>query len=217
MSVSVIKNNYLIAHYNAADLSMLNDFFKYSEDLSIVGKSFVSLGKPLTIAGSFVYIRDTHLLSPAGGKSLSALSKLYEGEYGITKKEISREDLEHMDEFLQRDKQSFEAYAINDAIIPLIHAATLEEVNFSINRLGIPITLSSLGRNLVLAKWDEIFDKYFPYQVSGDCLMGNADEIQTPKGLFASGDVGLHLSYYISNYKGGRNESYMYGSEENTM
>ena len=41
--------------------------------------------------------------------------------------------------------------------------------------------------------------------------MGNSDEIQTPRGLFASGDVGLHLSYYVGNYKGGRNESFMYG------
>lgn len=46
--------------------------------------------------------------------------------------------------------------------------------------------------------------------------MGNADEVQTPKGLFATGDVGLHLSYYIGNYKGGRNESFMYGSENST-
>lgn len=46
--------------------------------------------------------------------------------------------------------------------------------------------------------------------------MGNADELQTPKGLFASGDVGLHMSYYIGNYKGGRNESFMYGSENET-
>lgn len=43
--------------------------------------------------------------------------------------------------------------------------------------------------------------------------MGNVNEIQTPKGLFASGDVGLHMSYFIGNYKGGRNESFMYGRE----
>lgn len=41
--------------------------------------------------------------------------------------------------------------------------------------------------------------------------MGNSDEIQTPKGIFAAGDTALHLSYYIGNYKGGRNESCMYG------
>lgn len=46
--------------------------------------------------------------------------------------------------------------------------------------------------------------------------MGNADEIQTPKGLFATRDVGAHMSYFIANYKGGRNESFMYGCDEET-
>jgi hypothetical protein len=44
--------------------------------------------------------------------------------------------------------------------------------------------------------------------------MGNAYEIKTPKGLFATGDTGIYLSHYIANYKGGRNESFMYGAEE---
>lgn len=44
--------------------------------------------------------------------------------------------------------------------------------------------------------------------------MGNSDEIQTPKGLFHTGVVGQHLSYFIANYKGGRNESFMYGCDE---
>jgi hypothetical protein len=59
--------------------------------------------------------------------------------------------------------------------------------------------------------------KYFPYQISGHCLMGNVDEVQTPKGLFATGDVGLYLSHFIGNYKGGRNESFMYGCNEDKV
>lgn len=35
--------------------------------------------------------------------------------------------------------------------------------------------------------------------------MGNAYEIQTPKGLYATREVGAHMSYFISNYKGGIN------------
>jgi hypothetical protein len=46
--------------------------------------------------------------------------------------------------------------------------------------------------------------------------MGNADELQTPKGLFASRNIGAHMSYFIANYKGGRNESFMYGCDEKT-
>jgi len=215
ISFNKVKNNYLVAHYNPADLSMFEDFDDFKEDLSIVGKSFVTLGKPLCIGGENVYVRDTHLLTPAAGKSLASLGKLYENEIGYTKKVISKDHLEHMDEFLIYNKEEFESYAIIDALIPLIHATTLENVNFELKRVGIPITLSGLGRTLVLDKWNERYAKYFPYQINGDCLMGNADEIQTPKGLFASGDVGLYLSHYIGNYKGGRNESFMYGSEKN--
>jgi len=47
--------------------------------------------------------------------------------------------------------------------------------------------------------------------------MGNSDEMQTPKGPSASGDVGLHKSYYIGKYKGGRNESFMYGTDKETV
>lgn len=44
--------------------------------------------------------------------------------------------------------------------------------------------------------------------------MGNAGDIQTPKGLATTRDVGIHMSYFIANYKGGRNESFMYGAED---
>jgi hypothetical protein len=47
--------------------------------------------------------------------------------------------------------------------------------------------------------------------------MANAEELQTPKGLHSSVDVGAHMSYLIANYKGGRNESFMYGGEEKTI
>lgn len=42
--------------------------------------------------------------------------------------------------------------------------------------------------------------------------MGNADEVKTPKGLFVI--FGLHLSYLITNYKGGKNESFRYAAEK---
>jgi len=46
--------------------------------------------------------------------------------------------------------------------------------------------------------------------------MGNATDIQTPKGLFATRYVGVHMSYYIANYKGGRTKSFMYDCDDNT-
>jgi hypothetical protein len=44
--------------------------------------------------------------------------------------------------------------------------------------------------------------------------MGNDGKFNLQKSLFTTGVVLLHLSYYIGNYKGGRNESFMYGGEE---
>jgi hypothetical protein len=46
--------------------------------------------------------------------------------------------------------------------------------------------------------------------------MANADETITPKGLFLSRVIATHLSYFSANYKGGRNESFMYGWDRET-
>lgn len=50
---------------------MLNDWDVLKKSLSIVNKSFVSLGKPLRFEHTFVYIRDTNLLVPAGKNKLT--------------------------------------------------------------------------------------------------------------------------------------------------
>ena len=155
VSLTVVRNNYIIAHYNPADLSILEDFPSFKQelqDLGIVNKSFFTLSKPIIVANTNVYFRDTHLLTPAAGKGLVALGKLYSEDLNSIKVEISNEDKEHMDEYLLREPLAFAEYAIRDAIIPLKHAVTLENVNFDIKRIGVPITLSSLGRALVLER-----------------------------------------------------------------
>jgi hypothetical protein len=45
--------------------------------------------------------------------------------------------------------------------------------------------------------------------------MGNVDEVQIPKGIIFTRNVGLNMSYYLGNYKGGRNENLMCGAEDN--
>lgn len=216
ISLSIVRNLYLMAHYNAADLCMLADFNQLKPKISIVNKSFVTLGKPLQVGGTNVYIRDTILLAPAGKSKLSDLGSLYTDSRGekLDKKEIQH-DKSYMSEFLREHRDEFQEYAQRDALITLKHALAMEEFNQTVHRIGIPLTLSSLGRQFVLKAFDEM-DKYMPYQISGEYLMGNADEVQTPKGLHATGQVGAHLSYYIANYKGGRNESFMYGVDSKT-
>jgi hypothetical protein len=193
---------------------MLDDFEELKPNLDIINKSFVTLSKPIRFGSSNVYIRDTILLAPAGMGSLKALGKLYSIEGDFNKIEITQEDLENMSSLLKRDKNKFESYALQDAVITLKHTIAMEEFNFGIQKLGVPLTLSSLGRNFVFEEWRKTQDKHIPYQPNGNCLIGNSDEVQTPKGLFYTEEVGLHLSYYIGNYKGGRNESFMYGVDE---
>jgi hypothetical protein len=120
--VSVTKSRlyYLLAHLTPADLSLMDDFKKVKEDLSIVNGSFVTLGKPLKYCGRNIHIRDTMLLAPGGNKSLAKIGKLY-GE-GLNKIQISKTDLEDMQGFLKRDKDKFIEYALRDAVISLIHA-----------------------------------------------------------------------------------------------
>jgi len=54
-----------------------------------------------------------------------------------------------MKNFLYRDKKGFVDYAIQDAIITLKHAVAMEKFNMTVNKIGIPVTLSGIGRNYV--------------------------------------------------------------------
>jgi len=195
---------------------MLSDFKEFKEKLSIVGKSYITLGLPLRYKECFLYVRDTKMLAPAGYGKLENLGMLYSKEGDYTKRFIEKHYIVEMSKLLTDDKGRFVDYAMLDVKITAKHVAEMERFNISVKGLGIPSTLSSIGRAYVAKNWKQNFDKHLPYQISGEYLMGNANEIQTPKGLFATKDVGAHMSYYIANYKGGRNESFMYGVDETT-
>lgn len=199
----------VIAHLTPADLSLLSDFDVFKEDLSIVNGSFVTLGKPINWEDRCVHFRDTMLLAPGGSKSLDSIGKLYTG---LNKLKISQDDLENMQQFLTRDREGFIAYALRDALISLVHASWMEDFNFPLGGNGIPISLSSIGRKYVKSIWLE--NKYEGYQLSSKYMLGDVSRTMTPKGLDAIKDIGFVLPYYIANYKGGRNECYMYGVDK---
>jgi len=151
----------------------MNDFDTLKEELDIVNKSFVTLGKPVVIGNTNVIIRDTMLLAPQGCRSLEAIGSLYGEDFkkvdiakelseeqkekftsGLTKEQKEKINLnqyikENMDLLLKVNKVKFEEYAIKDAVIPLIHASYMEDFNFKLHGLGIPLTLSSLGATYV--------------------------------------------------------------------
>lgn len=215
ISVTRIVNNYFTAHLTNADLSILDDFNELKEKLDIVNKSFITLGKPLRIKGLNVYIRDTMLLAPAGKKSLESIGSLYPESPKIY---LSKEDKQRMDLLLKRDPLLFENYAIRDSIITLKHANSMENFNFELKGIGIPTTLSSLGHKYVIDKWKS--DKYEGYQISNSYLLGDTSRLITPKGLNNSETltkISLILGMFVANYKGGRNESFMYGVDFKTI
>jgi hypothetical protein len=84
---------------------------------------------------------------------------IIEGDY--SKITVSSEDKENMDKFLLRDKESFEKYAIRDALIVLKHSVAMEEFNFTVKQLGVPLTLSSIGRNYVFEEWRSNFQNTY--------------------------------------------------------
>jgi hypothetical protein len=126
---------------------MLRDFNLIKEELSIVSGSFVTLGTPISVSGRRVHIRDTMLLAPAGSKSLASIGNLYSADFNKLK--IGKGDLEDMQGFLIRDKDKFIEYALRDALISLIHACWMEDFNFKSGGIGVPLSLSSIGRSFV--------------------------------------------------------------------
>lgn len=208
--VSLKKQLYLLIHHSAADLSMLSDFETFKENLDLVNKSFVSLGKSLKIKGLEIKIRDTQLLSPASSKSLSALSKLYP-EAHIEKLSLPKGYIENMEAFWNNDPAFFKEYALQDALITLIHGCRMAQFNIEIGGSGVPVTLSSLSERYLLKSWKTL--NYNGYQPSQKYLLGDVSLSQTPKGIFNLGELALKLNMYIGNFKGGRNESFMYGED----
>jgi len=214
VSVTKIKNIYLIAHLTNADLCMLSDFDKFKEGLDIVQKSYITLRKPISINGNKFFIRDTLLLAPQGKKRLKDLGNLYDG---LDKIALTSKQIENMDLLLTENRELFQEYAIKDAIIPLTHANYMEDFYFTLKGNAIPSTISKISSVFVLDFWRK--NNYKGYQISNEFLLSNTSATVTPKGLWAISsetNIGFKINYYIANYKGGRNECFMFGVDKNT-
>ena len=150
LSVSINRVLYLCMHESAADLSMLSDFDTFKESLDIVGRSFVTRGKPLELeyAKSRIHLRDTILLAPQGAKSLAGIGDIYGGDF--KKVDIGAYRQGKMKSLLKDNKDLFEKYALSDALITLKHACTMEEFNLTVDKIGVPLTLSGIGKAYVL-------------------------------------------------------------------
>jgi hypothetical protein len=151
--ITVNRLLYLCMHESSADLSMLSDFDEFKESLDIVGRSFVTRGKPLTIcfkdgsiSKSRVILRDTTLIAPVGAKSLAAVGAIYGPEYH--KVDIGNYR-KRMSILLRDNKDLFEKYALMDSKITLKHARSMEEYYFTLGKIGVPLTISGISKAYV--------------------------------------------------------------------
>jgi hypothetical protein len=148
VSVTKIRHNYVIGHLTNADLSILSDFNEFKDSLDLVNNSFITLKKPILMNSTNVHVRDSMLLAPAG-KSLSNLGSLYKD---LDKIKIDSLWYKNMDEFYEKEPEAFKEYAMRDALISLIHASSMEDLNFDLGKAVIPITLSSLSMSFIRKK-----------------------------------------------------------------
>lgn len=116
LKYSLKKEFFLISHYTPADISFLKDFNVFKDRLNILGKTFISLDKPLRIFKWKVFLRDTSLLSP-GGQSLQSIGSLYGDK--LDKISLTKADLNRMDLLKMNSPDLFKSYAIQDALIVL--------------------------------------------------------------------------------------------------
>lgn len=209
ININRTQRYYLIAHLTSADLSMLGDFEEIKNQLDIVNSNFVTVGKPILLNGKRVFIRDTMLLTPAGNRSLDSMGRLY----NMNKIDLKGYDKSKMGVLLKENKELFIEYAVRDSVITLMHACFIEEFRFEkTGKIGVPVTLSSLGTEYVISKWDEKGYKGY----NQDQRLNDVSVLMTPKGLTGILKIGSVIPYYIASYKGGRNECYMYGVDDTT-
>lgn len=201
-------NIYITCHLSNADLSMLSDFDELKQELTIVNKSFVTTGKGLIRDDCrfIIHVRDTMLLAPGPSKSLKEIGKIYGGDF---LKIDLKNDIGNMKALLAKDPKKFKEYAIRDSLITLKHINTMEEFNFTLFKIGVPQTLSSISKSYIENEWKII--NYDGYQLKNGYSFGKIPSLVSPRGINTSGAIGLALNHFIASYRGGRNESFMYG------
>lgn len=208
LSVSITRTIFLCMHESTADLSMLSDFESFKQDLDIIQRSYVTRGKPLKRKEGYVHVRDTALLAPAGYGSLANIGSIYGDEY--KKVNLGSYRIDRMSVLLENDKELFERYAVQDAVITLKHATSMEEFYYTVHKHGVPLTLSSVGKAYVLSEWEKA--GYGGYQLNKDTSLGDLTEVG-PRSLRSTGGTFKNILPSLTAYRGGRNESFMYGIE----
>jgi len=212
LPVLITKNINVYGHYNSADFSMLENWDKIKiKNIDLLKKSYISLKAPINILNEKVFIKDTSLLASAVANNLNTVGKAH----GLNKVEIPKYFIQgRMHELLKTNTKLFLDYAIQDSLITLIHALFMNDFAFKLGSNIAPNTLGSLATKYLLKRWKK--DNYHGYQVDFEYPLGDAQRTHTPKGISSLGIIGETLNSFLASYKGGRNECFAYGIDENT-
>lgn len=194
----------------SADFCLLSDFETLKENFQIIDKCFITLSNPILFNGMNVHLRDTFILAPAGFRSLAKIGSLYAGKF--YKECVPSKYITRMSKYLEDYPEEYRKYALQDSLIPLIHSIFLENFNFSLGSVDIPVTLSNLSGNYIRKFWNQTS---YHYQVTHEFPLGHTGKSQTPLGLNVN-SIGVKVPLYISSYRGGRNESFLYGVNNST-
>jgi hypothetical protein len=211
----------LIGFYTAADLSVLKDFELIKKDLSILNKSFITISDGISFelinqttkdkwTGN-IKIFDCMLLAPDGHKNLNSIGEIY----NIPKLSLTQNEIENMDILWATDPNKFINYSVRDSLIPLVHAQKMSDFLFTLGNPYIPMTSTQLSSQYLKNYWKSI--NYDGYQPLKGYNLSEVTEIYVPKNLEMIGPIGEKLPKFIKACKGGRNESFMFGYDSETL
>lgn len=222
------KKIYLVGHFTRADIPAFADFVELTGFMTNVRSTFLSTDTPISVSIDFedqednvdlnVFIRDTMLLTPAASKSLKALGELV----GIPKLMLSENSekqkfmIRNMDLVREKDWELFKRYAINDAHICLKYIEMLIERYKSLTgKNGIPVTLTSIGVELLMADWRDRYkdDQYVQGReiVKEKYWKKKQGGYNNFKKSVLIEEVYRHREFVTECYHGGRNEQFWFG------
>lgn len=211
LNISVTNEIYLISHFSVADLSMIDDWDQVKvRNIDIIGKSFVSVMKPIKTKGYNIYIRDSMLLASAAAGNLATLGIVH----GIRKKELKEEEITDMEWLLKNNPEKFKSYAMTDSDIVLAHSRFVFDFVFRLGYPKLPATLGSISRLTLKQYWCKA--GYNGYQLNPEYPFGNPTKIVNPLAVTKLGSMGGAYTMALACYKGGRNESLSYGCDKKT-
>jgi len=251
---------YLVGHFTRADFCMFSDFAKISKYLGVIRNTFITQKGwnnfiKLTYKDTMnknprrqfevrVHVRDTMLLTPTQEKSLKAIGETLEKSKDPTDTNVYRKidlgDLKrdrvtniYEDMMWVRDNhwERFKQYAIQDCFIVVRYLETLLQNYHKLTGLSdLPVTLTSIGVDLLLKNWGDEIRKNNPNHPDVNSLvkrheldmlgleeveeMHYFEPINTVRALTRrvfTERVFFEENFIKECYHGGRNEQFWFG------